>query len=194
MTRLSTMPSIREQARRALLLIGAPAPARLVVEVHGALFGGDLSRSALAALLRDEERQWSAEASPAYSICPALHADLTADRGRVTLSTWPVAGRIAAPAADGLAAVVRIVEFVAMRESAGRAAAALLRGLADGVPGGPEAYAVQDPSALADAARAALAAAPAPRVPEETVQRWATLDPRQQVWGAPSLPHQRGPA
>ena len=195
MTRLSTMPSIREQARRALLLIGAPAPARLVVDVHGALFGGDLSRSALAALLRDEEREWSADAPPAYSICPALQADLTADRGRLTLSTWPVAGRIAAPAADGLAAVVRIAEFVAMRESAGQTAAALLRGLADGVPGGPEAYAVQNPSALADAARAALAAAPATQVPEEIIQRWATLDPRQRVWGGPTLPQQRrGPA
>jgi hypothetical protein len=33
MTRLSTLPSSREQARRALLLIAAPAPARLVVDV-----------------------------------------------------------------------------------------------------------------------------------------------------------------
>jgi hypothetical protein len=194
MTRLTTLPSIREQARRALLLIGAPAPARLVVDVHGALFGGDLAMPALAALLRDEERHWSAGAGTAYVICPALHPDLTAARGLITLSTWPIAGRIPAPDADALAAVVRIAEFIAMRESVGPAAAALLRRLADGVPGGPEAYAVQNPSALADAARAALATVPAPPTPEGTVRRWAALDHREQLFGLPGVPHQRGPA
>jgi hypothetical protein len=38
MTRLSALPSTREQARHALLLLDAPAPARLVVDVHRALF------------------------------------------------------------------------------------------------------------------------------------------------------------
>ena len=56
MTRQSTLPSIREQAHHALLLLGVPTPARLLVDVHAALLDGDLSVPALVALLRDEER------------------------------------------------------------------------------------------------------------------------------------------
>lgn len=56
MTRLSTLPSHREQAHHALVLLGVPAPARLVADVHGALFDGDLSTPVLTALLRDEQR------------------------------------------------------------------------------------------------------------------------------------------
>lgn len=194
MTRLSTLPSTREQARRALLLIGAPAPSRLVVEVHGALFDGDLTVAALVALLREEERGGPAGDASGYRICPALQPDLSAARGLLTLSTWPIEGRIPAPRADLLAAIVRIVEFIAMRQVAGAAAAALLRRLADEVPGGPEAYAVQHPEALADAARSALAAVPVPPLPAETRRRWETLDEQQRLFGAPRVPHQRGGA
>ena len=190
MTRLSTLPSTREQARRALLLIGAPASFRLVVEVHGALFDGDLTVNALVALLREEER--IVPAGGAYTICPALQPDLTAARGLLTLSTWPVDGRVARPAVDRLAAIVRIAEFIAMRKAAGGAAATLLRRLADEVPGGPEAYAAHDPAALADAARAALAALPPAPLPAETVPRWQSLDERQRLFGLPRVPHQRG--
>lgn len=60
MTRMSTLPSTlpstREQAQHALLLLGVPTPARLLVDVHTALLDGDLSVAALAALLRAEER------------------------------------------------------------------------------------------------------------------------------------------
>jgi hypothetical protein len=192
MIRLSTLPSTREQARRALLLIGAPAPARLVVDVHGALFDGDLSIPALAALLRDEEREFAGDAQAAYTICPALQPDLTAARGLITLSTWPVAGRITAPATDTLAAVVRTAEFVAMRETAGPAAAALLRRLAEDVPGGPEAYAVHNPVALADAARTALAETPGVPLPPGIADRWAGLERRQQLFGVLGVPQQRG--
>jgi hypothetical protein len=192
MSRLSTLPSTREQARRALLLIGAPASLRLVVDAHGALFDGDLTVAALVALLREEERGHPAGA--AYRICPALQPDLTAARGLLTLSTWPVEGRVARSPADLLAAIVRIAEFIAMREAAGAAAADLLRRLADEVPGGPEAYAVQDPTALADAARAALADLPVPPLPVQTVQQWTALDEQQQDFGLPRVPHQRGRA
>jgi hypothetical protein len=192
MNRQSTLPSAREQARRTLLLIGAPASARLIVDVHGALFDGDLSTAALVGLLRDEERDVVAGVPAAYRICPALLPDLTAARGLITLSTWPLTGRIAAPAADELAAVVRIAEFIAMRETTGPAAAALLRRLAEGVPGGPEAYAVQNPAALADAARTALAGVAATPLPEETAHRWGGLEPRQQLFGVLGVPHQRG--
>ncbi|GAA3338270.1 hypothetical protein GCM10020358_17740 [Amorphoplanes nipponensis] len=81
-----------------------------------------------------------------------------------------------------------------MREAAGLAATRLLRRLADEVPGGPEAYAVQHPAALADAARTALAAVPEVPLAAETVQRWAALDERQRLFGVPRVPHQRGRA
>jgi hypothetical protein len=192
MNRSSTLPSTREQARRALLLLGAPAAARLVVDVHGALFDGDLTMTALAALLREEERGGAGEED--LRVCPALRPDLTAARGHLTLSTWPVETRVATPRADLLAAIVRIAEFIAMRQTAGAAAAALLRRLAEEVPGGMEAYAVQNPAALADAARTALAAVPVPPLPAETTRRWATLDEHQRLFGVPAVPRQRGGA
>ena len=193
MTSLSTLPSLREQARHALLLIGAPAPARLVVEVHGALFDGDLSMTGLVGLLRDEERDFDRGVAAGWRICPALREDdLTALRGLVTLSTWPMELRIPQPEHDRLAAVVRIAEFIAMRATAGPglgnsvspAAAALLRGLAETVPGGPENLAT-----LAHTAREALPERPA--VPATTERRWAGLDERQRLFGVPGVPQQR---
>ncbi|BCJ52021.1 hypothetical protein Asp14428_34960 [Actinoplanes sp. NBRC 14428] len=190
-----TLPGVREQARHALLLLGAPAPARLVVDVHTALFDGDLSMAGLATVLREEERHYDPDALTAYRICPALHHDLTVARGQVALSGWPAAKRLVSPRsarAHALAAVVRIAEFVAIRAHAGSAVLDLLRRLADTVPGGAEAFLVHDPRALADAARAALADVPAEPVPEAVERRWAALDERQRLFGVMSLPHQRG--
>jgi hypothetical protein len=180
MTRQSTLPSTREQAHHALLLLGVPTPARLLVDVHAALLDGDLSVPALVALLRDEERACppagpdasataltgnpdgghggtAGRAYPPYLICPALAADLTAVRGILTVSTWALADRIHTPAvarAEALAATVRVAEVVAMRP--GACATWLLRRLAADVPGGPEAVDVLNPAALAEVARAAL--------------------------------------
>lgn len=185
MHRLSTLPTTGEQARHALLLLGAPAPARLVVDVHAALFDGDLSMAALAALMRDRE--------PGF--CVALHPDLTAARGLVALAEWPLDRRVVTPAArraGDLAMVVRIAEFVAMRPTAARAADRLLRQLALRVPHGPEA------ADLAEAARTALRA---PRLTaqlraedplrEAAAARAAALPPHQQLFGHPAVPHQR---
>jgi hypothetical protein len=185
-TRLSTLPTTREQARHALLLLGAPAPARLVVDVHAALFDGDLSMTAVAGLLR--------ERVPGLAV--ALRPDLTAAPGLVALGEWPLDRRIVTPAsrrADELAMIVRVAEFVTMGTGVGRAAHRLLRELAPRVPGGVEAL------DLADAARAALAdpeltaglAADAP-VRAAAALRAAELDPRQQLFGVPAVPQQRG--
>lgn len=191
----TTLPGVREQARHALLLLGGPAPARLVVDVHTALFDGDLSMAGVAAVLRDEERHFDPDALTAYRICPALHHDLTVARGLVTLSGWPAARRLVSPRsarAGALAAVVRIAEFVAIRAQASSAVLDLLCRLADTVPGGPEAFLVHDPRALADAARAALAEVTVEALPEAVERRWAALDERQRLFGVMSLPHQRG--
>jgi hypothetical protein len=183
---LSTLPSTAEQARHALLLLGAPAPGRLLVDVHAALFDGDLSMPGVAGLLRDRV--------PGF--CAALRPDLTAARGLIALADWPVGRRIVTPAvqrADELAMVVRVAEFVAMRTVAGRSADRLLRALAQRVPHGPEAL------DLADAARAALAdeqlvAAVEAEQPDRAAaaERAAELDARQQLYGVPAVPHQRG--
>jgi hypothetical protein len=185
--RLSTLPAAADQARHALLLLGAPAPARLVVDVHAALFDGDLSMTALAALMRDR----------APGFCAALHPDLTAARGLIALAEWPLDRRIGTPAtrqADDLAMIVRTAEFVAMRPTAGRAAHRLLRDLALRVPHGPEA------PDLAEAARAALRATHlttrlAAEIPlrEAAAARAAALPPHHQLYGRPTVPHQRTP-
>jgi hypothetical protein len=220
MTRLSTLPSTREQAHHALLLLGVPAPARLLVDVHAALFDGDLSVPGLAALLRDAERVVTSPGPDAlgtaasdavleggggtvpgaYLICPGLNPDLAAARGVITLSTWPVVDRLCTPAAasaNALATVVRVAEFVAERP--GRCAAHLMRRLAATVPGGPEAFDVFDPVALAEAARQALAdpalvAAVEAEAPlrAAAAERATRLDLPQQLFGVPVVPQQRG--
>jgi hypothetical protein len=312
MTGLGTLPSTREQARHGLLLLGVPASPRLLVEVHRAIFDGDLSVPALAALIRDEERALGAAdvhdpmagadglepdsdstpgadrlGSPRGSthhagglgprrgsasdaagrpaprrgsasdpaglgsrrgsasdpgrpaprrgsasdpgrlealresgpdaggleplspterrsclVCPGLNLDLTAARGLVTLSTWPIAGRIATPAtarAEALASVIRVAEFVAARP--GASGTSLLRQLAEIVPGGPEAIDALNPLALADVARAALddaalADAVAAEAParDAAAARAADLHERHRLFGLPTVPHQRGGA
>jgi hypothetical protein len=183
---MSALPSTGEQARHALLLLGVPAPARVVVEAHIALFDGDLSMTDLAALMRDR----------APGFCAALHPDLTAVRGFVALAEWSLERRIVTPAgrrADELVMVLRLAEFVAMRQFAGRAADRLLRQLAHRVPHGVEAL------DLAEAARAALGdprladqlAQEAP-IREEAASRAAALEARQQLFGLPGVPRQRG--
>lgn len=189
MTRLSTLPTIGEQARHALLLLGAPAPARLVVDVHAALFDGDLSMAGLARPLRDP-------VLAASGLCAALRSDLTAAPGVVALAEWPLERRIVMPAerrAAELAMILRVAEFVAMRPGAGRAADRLLRALAERVPHGVEAVDLAEAAraALADAGLVAQLAAEAP-AREAAALRAAELDRRQQLFGVPAVPQQRG--
>jgi hypothetical protein len=180
MNRLSTLPSASEQARHALLLLGAPAPARLVVDVHRAMFDGDLDMPAVAALLRAEQR------SPEPTICHGLSPNLAPVR--VALAEWPLEHRIVtarAARAAAFVAVIRIAEFVAMRPGAGASPERLLRSLAAEVPGGPEA------ADLAAAARTALDALGPDAEIEAVTVRAAALGPRHRLFGVPPLPSQR---
>jgi hypothetical protein len=185
---LSTLPSTAEQARHALLLLGAPAPARLVVDVHAALFDGDLSVPSLASLVRGR----------AEGFANALNPDLTAARGLVALAGWPLERRLVTPAArraDEIAMVLRVAEFVAVQPHAARSADRLLRELAHRVPHGVEAV------DLAEAAREALTD---PRLAAEVaaehelraaaIRRASALPAAQRLYGVPVLPHQRGHA
>ena len=186
MNYLSTLPSTAEQARHALLLLGSPAPARLVVDVHGTFFDGDLSVPALVGLVRGRV--------PGF--CRALIADLTPARGLIALAEWPLERRIVTPAvrrADALARVVRIVEFVAAQRHSGRCAERLLRELALGVPYGPEALDLGEAArgALADPRLTAQVAAEEP-VRAAATRRAAELSEWQQLYGVSAVPHQRG--
>jgi hypothetical protein len=198
MTVSSLLPSTHEQAHHALTLLGVPATVRTIVDVHGALFDGDLTVGSLTAQLRDEER------SPGpYLLCRALTAtDLTPAGGLVALAAWALTSRISTATSvrvDSLTAVVRIAEFAAVQSGASAGVARLLRDLAAQVPGGDEAYDVMDPGALADAARAALAApallaaAEQDRAVRETAAgRAATrLDERQLLFGLRPVPRPR---
>ncbi|MCO8272912.1 hypothetical protein M1L60_20155 [Actinoplanes sp. TRM 88003] len=186
MNGLSTMPTTAEQARHALLLLGAPASPRLLVDVHSALFDGDLSVPALAGLRRD----------PASGLCVALNPDLTPARGLVALAEWPLEHRIVTPArsrSDGLTAVIRVAEFVAMRPGAGRAAHRLLRALAEDVPHGPEALDLVAATRVAlDAPELTAAVEAEEPVRAAVVERARTLSQDQQLYGLPAVPHQRG--
>lgn len=188
MNKLSTLPSTAEQARHALLLLGAPAPVRLVADVHAALFDGDLSVPGLATLLRTRAAGFGA----------ALRPDLTAARGLIALADWPLDRRLVTPAvqrADALTMVVRIAEFVAIRTSAGRAADRLLRELAEAVPHGVEALDLAEAArtALADPELAVALEAEAP-IRATALDHAAELDPGQQLYGIPAVPQQRGGA
>jgi hypothetical protein len=192
---LTTLPSTAEQARHALLLLGAPAPARLVADVHAALFDGDLDVPALAGLVRASlNLRASLHRGNASGFCPALTVDLTAARGLIALADWPLERRLVTPArqrADALAMVVRVAEFVAVQPRAGRAAGRLLRALAQDVPHGPEAV------DLGEAARTALERLAGAVAAEEPVRaaalrRAAELDETQRLFGLPTVPHQRG--
>jgi len=161
------------------------------VDVHGALFDGDLDVPALAALLREDQR--AADRPPMF--CRGLTADLTATGGLIALADWPLETRIVTPATgrvDRLVGVIRVAEFVAAQAGSGRCPERLLRSLAAEVPGGPEAL------DLADAARAALAepklvAAVEAEAPlrAAAVLRAGQLDVSQQLFGVVALPHQR---
>lgn len=180
MTRASTLPSTREQARHALLLLGAPAPARLVAAAHGALFDGDLDVPALAGLLRSERQ------AAAPVVCQGLSARLAPLH--LALAEWPLERRIVTAQAARAAvyrAVIRVTEFAALRPAAARGPGALLRSLAADVPGGCEA------ADLAAAAREALAALGADPEFERSSALAAALDPYHQLFGVASLPHQR---
>ena len=218
MTGLSTLPSTREQARHALLLLGVPTSSRLLVEVHQALFDGDLSVPAVAALIRDEERRFATSTAPRADdttppasagapeapglVCPGLNLDLTPARGMVTLSTWPVIERIATPAAaraEALVSILRVAEFVAVRP--GACATTLLRQMAETLPGGPEAVDPLNPLAVAEIARTVMtdqpladAVAAEHLTREAAATRAAALDDRMRLFGLPTVPHQRGTA
>jgi hypothetical protein len=117
----SQLPA-REHVHRALMLLGAPAAPKLIVDVHEAFFPGELSASKLSSLRRDEERSYrSSPGARPYYLCPALAHDLlTPVRALITISTWTLEQRVIGPLSprvDFLNSAIGIAE--AVRTAAG---------------------------------------------------------------------------
>lgn len=107
---------VRERAHRALVMLGVPASTRMIVTVHRAFFPGDLRGAQLTGLRTAEERSFRAApfARP-YYLCAALTERLTAARGLLAVSTWPLEHRVVGPLSprvDLLVATERIAEHV----------------------------------------------------------------------------------
>ncbi|GAB3124561.1 hypothetical protein GCM10027160_46060 [Streptomyces calidiresistens] len=160
-------PPARDQVRRALVLLGAPAAPKLLSTVHRAFFDEPIVPSRIASLRRDEERSFAARgAARAPYVCAALTHDRFAPvRGLLALSDWPLERRILGPLGprvDHLTHVrnlaLRVRDIRAAGGTESPAAADLLRRFALTVPGshrtddGPDP--APDPDLLARAAEA----------------------------------------
>ncbi|MFC4534793.1 hypothetical protein [Sphaerisporangium dianthi] len=134
---------IREQVHQALTLLGVPAAARVIVAVHTALRAGSLRSSQLTSLRRDEERSFRvAPYTRPYYLCAALTDRLSASRGLLAVSTWPLERRVIGPLSprvDFLSTAIRVAEHVARAAEAGEhtppGARRLLARLAHNIPG-----------------------------------------------------------
>jgi hypothetical protein len=152
---------IREQVHQALTLLSVPAAPKLIVAVHDAFFGGEILATRLTSLRRDEERSFSAAplARP-YYICSALTADLlSAARGLLAVSTWPMDRRVIGPLSprvDFLTAAVAVAEHVARIADPRLAAARLLWQFAANIPGAAEGFDAMKPGTVARAAEVEL--------------------------------------
>ncbi|RCG26794.1 hypothetical protein DQ384_28280 [Sphaerisporangium album] len=156
---------VREQVHQALTILGVPASAKMIVAVHGALRAGSLRGTQLASLRRDEERSFrSSPFARPYYLCAALTDRLSASRGLLTVSTWPLERRAIGPLSprvDFLTTAIRVAEHILRLEEAGEptpsGAERLLSRLAYNVPGVPVAPdAPPRPAMVVKAARAEL--------------------------------------
>jgi hypothetical protein len=181
-------PDVREQAHRALELLGVPAGPKLVGAVHAAFFAAPIPAARLGVLRRAEERSFrrTPHERPFY-VCAALTADLLAPaRGLLAVSTWPLERRVVGPLSrrtDFLTAAVRVAEH-AKRTDAARH---LLRRFAAGIPGAAGgAVGTVDPADLIAAARAELKvhATADRRDRARAARRAAGLDAAERLFGS----------
>jgi hypothetical protein len=153
---------VREQVHQALTLLSVPAAPKLIVAVHDAFFGGEILGARLTSLRRDEERSFTAApfARP-YYICSALTADLlSAARGLLAVSTWPIERRVIGPLSprvDFLTAAIAVAEHVVRIPDPGPGAARLLWQFAANIPGAAQGFNTMKPAVVARAAEAELA-------------------------------------
>ncbi|GGK87245.1 hypothetical protein Ppa06_52480 [Planomonospora parontospora subsp. parontospora] len=163
---------IREQVHQALLLLGVPTAAKLVVAVNEAFFAGGLRSPQLSSLRRDEERSFRSDpyARP-YYLCAALTDRLSPARGLLADSTWPLEVRVVGPLSprvDFLTTAVRIAEHLTRLAEPPPGAVRLLSRMAQNIPGAVEGgFGPADPATVVGAARAELEV----HLPADTAQR-----------------------
>ena len=152
---------MREQVHQVLTLLGVPAAPKLIVAVHEAFFSGELASTKLTSLRRDEVRSFtSAPYSRPYYLCNALTADrLTAVRGLLAVSTWPLGRRMIgslSPRVDFLISAIHLAEHALRTGDPGPRAARLLWRFASNIPGAAGPFDSGEPNAVIAAARAEL--------------------------------------
>ncbi len=152
---------VREQVHQALTLLGVPTAPKLIVAVGEAFFSGEISSTRLTSLRRDEERSFTvAPFSRPYYICSALTADLlSAARGLLAVSTWPIADRIVgplSPRAGFLTSAVRVAEYIERLPDPSPTARRLLWRFAASIPGAADGFDEMNPATVARAAAAEL--------------------------------------
>ncbi|WP_214410396.1 hypothetical protein [Sphaerisporangium fuscum] len=141
--RPASLLPVREQVHQALTLLGVPSAAKMIVTVHEALRAGSLKSTQLASLRRDEERSFrTSPFSRPYYLCAALTDRLSASRGLIAVSTWPLEQRVVGPLSPRvhfLTTAIRVAEHVLRLADAGEQAAPqaqrLLSRLAHNIPG-----------------------------------------------------------
>jgi hypothetical protein len=152
---------LREQVYEALSLLQAPAAPRLIATVHEAFFGTTFATQRVTSLRRDEERSFrAAPHRRPYYVCAALAADrLSASRGLLAVSAWPLERRVIGPLSprvDFLESAIRIAEAIERVPGPLPAADRLLLRFAASIPGA--AAAGETPHAVLRAVKAAAEA------------------------------------
>jgi hypothetical protein len=186
---------MREQVHQVLTVLGVPAAPKLIVAVHEAFFSGELVSAKLTSLRRDEERSFrSAPHARPYYLCSALSADrLTAVRGLLAVSTWPLDRRMIgslSPRVDFLDSAIRLAEHVERTGQPGPKAARLLWRFATNIPHAAGPFDSGMPEAVIAAARAELEVHDeADRAQREAAAERASrqLDEVRQMFGAEPL-------
>ncbi|MFG2074124.1 hypothetical protein [Nonomuraea maritima] len=150
--------TVREQVHQGLRLLGATAQPRLIVAVSDAFFGGTLRSDRLTSLRRDEERSFrSSPFGRPYYLCAALTDRLSAARGLLTLSTWPLERRVVGPLSPRVDFLNCAIAVAKQRSDDERAVRLLVR-MARNIPGATDSgLAPPDPARVVAAARAELA-------------------------------------
>ncbi|WP_274036275.1 hypothetical protein [Streptomyces sp. MMBL 11-1] len=179
----------KERMRLTLAVIGVPASPKEIRQVTRAFTGEDLPWAPLASVRRDEQRRYSTSARAANYICPALKADdFTPMRGLYALSEWPLERRLRAPTSARVDFLNMVTRLAAHDQSSSPPVQALLRRMADAIPGADVNKNASIATALARAAEAELRII----THDDLVRRAAAahtarhqLDPVQQIFGAP---------
>jgi hypothetical protein len=116
-----------------------PAAPRLIATVHEAFFGTTFRTQRVTSLRRDEERSFrAAPHRRPYYICAALSAErLSASRGLLAVSAWPLERRVIGPLSprvDFLGAAIRVADAIERITGPAPAADRLLLRFAVSIP------------------------------------------------------------